>query len=303
MRYASIDIGTNTVLMSIIDSNGNNDIQIVHEEYAIARLGEGTDKTKIINDGAVKRTMDILVGYLQICNKYSVDSIITVTTSAMRDALNRDDVKKKLESVLKSPILVIDGDTEAKLSFIGTVNSQVNALVIDIGGGSTELTIGRGKDLLFTKSLNMGAVRISERFFYNSHPPSNEQIESAKYFIKDKISVIKKLMPIYDTVYAVAGTATTIATSYCGLKDNQIREIDNFLLTRKALSDIYQDYLNSTVDDIIINHGVSPGRAKLIFAGTLILKTIFDHLDIQSCVISARGLRYGAFQGRIDGII
>jgi exopolyphosphatase/guanosine-5'-triphosphate,3'-diphosphate pyrophosphatase len=262
MRLAAIDIGTNTILMLIAQISHNNEINILHEEYAIARLGEDTDKTGVINADAILRAEKILQKCVNICKKFDVQSIFTVATSAMRDAKNSAQVKMSFESILQFPVLIIDGKKEATLSFIGTVNSPNTSMVIDIGGGSTEIIVGQNKQILFKQSLDIGAVRIFERFFNMSHPPTQTQIDSTVKYICELLADLKSELPKYSQIYSVAGTATTIASTLCGVNDYKVREIDNYHLTAEKLDEVYNLYLSSTVDEIIGKYLVSPGRAN-----------------------------------------
>jgi len=303
LRLASIDIGTNTILMLVAQITQNYEIKILHEEYAIARLGEDTDKTRLINEQAILRAEKILQKCVNICKKFDVQTIITVATSAMRDAKNSSQVKMAFESILQHPVFIIDGKKEASLSFIGTVNSPKTSLVIDIGGGSTEIIIGKDKQILFKQSLDIGAVRIFERFFNMNHPPTQSQIDETVRYIRFLLDDVKSEMPKYDQIYAVAGTATTLAATACGIHDYKVREIDNYNLTIEKLNELFNLYYGSTVEEIATKHLVSPGRANLILAGTLILKTIFEEFKIAECVVSAKGLRYGVIQGHLLGML
>lgn len=118
MKIASIDIGTNTILMLIAEVGLSGNINVIHEEFAIARLGESTDKTGIICEDAIIRASKILEKNKNICKAHNVDIILPVATSAMRDAKNKDLVKLKFESILGFPLIIINGETEALLSYI-----------------------------------------------------------------------------------------------------------------------------------------------------------------------------------------
>lgn len=303
MKIASIDIGTNTILMLIADVDLSGNINVIHEEFAIARLGENTDKTAIICEDAIIRASKILEQYKNICRAHNVDIILPVATSAMREATNKDIAKLKFESILGFPLIIINGETEALLSYIGTVASDETALLIDIGGGSTEIVSGKSNSIVWRRSYDVGAVRISERFFQSKHPPKLYDIKSAKDFLLE----IFKGLSLGNTdsckIYAVAGTATTIATTIQGFYDYEVSKIDGFELTYSTLQNIYETYLDNSTDDIIHKFKVSPGRAGLIFAGSLILLTIFDILDITKCIISSKGLRYGIIKGRLQGLL
>lgn len=126
-------------------------------------------------------------------------------------------------------------------------------------------------------------------------------------YAKDFLLEIFKGLSLLNTdsckFYAVAGTATTIATTIQGFYDYEVSKIDGFELTYSTLQNVHEKYLVNSTDEIIHKFKVSPGRAGLIFAGSLILLTIFDILDIPKCIISSKGLRYGIIKGRLQGLL
>ena len=290
-RVAGIDIGTNTVLMLVADYQ-NKQIKKVRENFAVARLGESLDKTGIISDEAIERTVEILKENREICKELKVEKIIAVGTSALRDATNSADALKVLNEALGAEINVISGMQEATYSFLGTVSCNSTALVIDIGGGSTELIIGKEDKILDKISLQIGAVRMTERYFQSLHPPEYYRIEQAEAELL-KMLTESKMPPHFDKVYAVAGTATTLATTALGLSDAEVEKADRYILSRIDLTRIFDLYMNSTVDDIIHKFRVHPRRADLILAGSLIMKSVVEHFKINEIVISSKGLRYG----------
>ncbi|MBX3044714.1 MAG: hypothetical protein KIT33_06080 [Candidatus Kapabacteria bacterium] len=290
-RVAGIDIGTNTVLMLIAEYQ-NKRIKKIKENFAVARLGESLDKTGIISENAIERTAEILAENKQICDKLNVKKILAVGTSALRDAQNSNQAIKALNKSLGTEIQVIPGIREAELSYLGTVTCDSKALVIDIGGGSTELILGQNRAIHDKFSLQMGAVRMTERFFSSSHPPEDSSIEIAEQELLYMLSEIKSFEKI-EKVYAVAGTATTLATTALGLADHEVDKVDRHILTDEEIERIFELYHSCTVEDIIKKFGVHPRRADLILAGSLIMRTIVRYFKIQEIVVSSKGLRYG----------
>ncbi len=290
MRIAGIDIGTNTMLM-IIAEYKFDELNIIQEYHEIVRIGEGVDKTHYINDDAIKRTIDICDKYCFELNKYGVTKVKAVATSAMRDAKNADIVKEIIEYHLGKHIEIISGETEAELSYLGTVDKPYKSLVIDIGGGSTELIIGDNFKISKRNSLQIGAVRLTEKFLHSS-PPTSEQIFTARAYIEEKLASLD-LDSFKGDVYAVGGTATTIATSVLRLPDFDDNKVHGSTLSEEDLADICERYLSSDVDTIINEYKVHPKRADLIGAGALILQCISEIIN-KPILISSHGLRYGA---------
>lgn len=295
MKIASIDIGTNTVLMVIAEISDNGKYKIIRQEYEVARLGEGVDNNKFINDNAVLRAEKIFIRFREICDEYGTNKIVACGTSALRDAQNRAEVVKRISDASGINIEIISGDEEAYLSYLGAVDSDGTNMLIDIGGGSTEFIIGRGDSILFKKSLDIGAVRMTERFF-TSQPPKYNEINNMTNYIKEYIlsEILNSIdLSIVNNFYADAGTATTIATTANNLKDYEVDKIDGYILKKSTLDNVFDLYSKSNSMDIVSKYGVHPRRADLISAGTLILKTSFELFDIKEVTISSKGLRFG----------
>lgn len=302
MRIASIDIGTNTVLMLIAEAENSNRFRVLRQEYDVARLGQDVDKTGIINDDAIERTINILNRCNKICIEYNVEKIFCSGTSALRDAKNSAHVVKNIFDATGIKIEVITGDDEAYLSFIGAIEDDKRSFLIDIGGGSTEYIVGNIKELSFKKSLDIGAVRLTERFF-SSQPPTLTEIANAENYIANLIkNEIKENINNIEYYYAVAGTATTIATSLNGYKDQEVDKIDGYDLKYNDLLKMFELYSKSKKEDIITKYGVHHRRADLITAGALILKVSFEILNIQELIVSSKGLRYGYLKAKLKEI-
>lgn len=295
MRFASIDIGTNTVLMVIADVDKDGNINVIKQDYGVARLGEGVDNDKVINDNAIERASAIFSNYREICDQLNVEYIFACGTSALRDARNSKEVVDKIYKASGIEINIISGDEEAYLSYLGAVEGIGTNMLIDIGGGSTEFIIGNANNILFKKSLDIGAVRMTERFFSSQPPKSHEinnMISYVKYLISDE--VLKNIdLSTVNKFFADAGTATTIATTANNLKDYEVDKIEGYILNKNTLDDIFEKYSQANSDFIVANYGVHPRRADLITAGTIILKSSFELFDINEVTISSRGLRFG----------
>jgi exopolyphosphatase/guanosine-5'-triphosphate,3'-diphosphate pyrophosphatase len=291
-RVASIDIGTNTVLLLIAEPDSDKKPVRIAEHYAVARLGENVDKTGFISEEAIIRTSEILTEIKNICIDFEVEKILVAGTSALRDAKNSEFVINQFSSILDCEINIIGGEKEAALSFVGSVTGDKQSLVIDIGGGSTELITGKNTIISEKVSMQTGAVRITEKYFKNQHPPEYRLITLAKEDILNQIQG-SGFVGKFEKVFAVAGTATTLATTALGLADYQVDEVNGYVLKNSDLNRIFDLYLSMNVNDIVKKLRVHPKRADLILAGSLIMNTIIEHFLIKELVVSSHGLRYG----------
>ena len=181
MTVASIDIGTNTILLLIAEVNlETGNIKTVENSYRIPRIGKGLLLGNPMPDENVKRMFTVVSEYSEIIKKHKCEKVLVTGTNALRIAINTPSIIRKLKEKFGYELNVISGKEEAKLSFLGATNSyneNKNLLVIDIGGGSTEIILGKGREIHFSKSYPVGVVTLTEKFF-KSDPPAKKDIES-----------------------------------------------------------------------------------------------------------------------------
>ncbi|ROL61350.1 hypothetical protein D9V86_06230 [Bacteroidetes/Chlorobi group bacterium ChocPot_Mid] len=291
-RYATIDIGTNTILILIAESDNKETFKVITDEHSLARLGQGIGSNhKRILDEAIERAKKILINYKSICNKYNVEKIYAVATSAMRDAENRDDVKRTFEEIIDSEIEIISGEKEARFSFSGAIEDDNDSVVIDIGGGSTEIIFGNMEVIKNRFSLQIGAVRIKEQYSLNN-PVEEANLIKAENAVNKELSFIKNIHH-YVKVYAVAGTPTTLAGILMNLKEFDRNFIQGYQIKIDDIKQLFDRFCQMTVEEIINEYSVNPNRADVITAGTMILIKILEHINSDKCIASTKGLRYG----------
>ena len=277
MRVAAIDCGTNSIRLLIADIDGTN-FREIYRTMEIVRLGQGVDQNKAFLPDAIARTLVAVDLFAQEISKRGAEKIRFCATSATRDATNRnlfiDGVKERLGIEPE----VISGDEEAKLSFIGATKEfsadQAPFLVIDIGGGSTEFVYGHS-NVEFSKSVNIGCVRMTERNIHTD-PPAQEEIENARKDIQEAISVAAAIVPITQakTVVAVAGTATSVAASALGLEkyDSHLIHLAHVSAEQAHLVALTFQKMNAVERSKV--GFLHPGRADVFAAGSLVLSEI-----------------------------
>lgn len=292
MNIASIDIGTNTVLMTIANYDSENrTLNILKDCHNIARLGEGVDKNRSISQKAMERAENILLKYKEIALTNNVIRILACGTSALRDAQNKEEVINRLSEKLESQIEIIDGESEAKFSFIGTVDNSEPSAVIDIGGGSTEIAFGENGKLISRVSLDIGAVRVLERFF-GSLPPKERNINLAIDYIQRLLSNISIPFENYK-VYGVAGTVTNLASIDLNHDYFIAKFVHDYPISLDKVSLYSSKFLKQSHEELIELPSMHPNRADLMPAGSLILKLIMEKLNKKELITSIKGLRYG----------
>jgi exopolyphosphatase/guanosine-5'-triphosphate,3'-diphosphate pyrophosphatase len=294
MRVAGIDIGTNTILMLIADIKDNGELVPVADFHSIARLGEGLNHSGIISETAIKRALQILDNYVKEINKLDVENVFCVGTSALREAKNSKEVVKQIEEATGIRVNVIDGEFEAFLSFIGTVEDEKYSVLLDIGGGSTEVISGEKDRIVFRVSFPFGAVKLTEEYFI-PHPPSSEIISKTKQELFEAFSSIDKSV-VKGRTYAVAGTPTTIVAVVLGLKEYDRNKVDGYVLTLDEIRSAKSLFLSMSVEEISRKLYVPPLRADVITAGTVILESFCEFFTLPSVIVSDKGLRYGVIK-------
>jgi exopolyphosphatase / guanosine-5'-triphosphate,3'-diphosphate pyrophosphatase len=293
VRVAVLDIGTNTILLLIAEMRNGKLVTIV-DHHAIARLGEGVDRTRRISVAAYQRFIAVLHEHKAAIEENHCDKIVGVATSAMRDAENRDEIIARTHADTGIEIELLSGDDEARWTFRGSIAGMAlhgKVGVVDIGGGSTEIAYGVDDQFQDGASMDIGAVRLTERILGKA-PIDSTRLDAAQSFVRTALNGIDK-QPLQHLV-AVAGTPTTLAAMEHNLKIFDVNTIHGDVLTRTAVEELLDVQCALTMDELIERYPVvNPARADILPAGTLILREVMDYLEMSEVTISTQGLRYG----------
>lgn len=269
---AAIDCGTNSVRLLIVDA-GRELVRTVR----ITRLGQGVDATGRFHPEALTRTFAALDEYAALLAEHGVTRVRFVATSAARDAANRETFFAGVRERIGVDAEVIHGDEEALLSFTGALSAfpdaATPALVVDIGGGSTELVLGRGASIDRSVSLEMGAVRLRERFL-TSDPPTRGEIDAALRFIDGLLGTSGVDFGAAKTWIGVSGTPTGLSAIVQGLEVYDRARVHRSVIVKRDLDDLTGQLLAMTVAQVLAFPTMEPGRADVIGAGALICTRI-----------------------------
>lgn len=296
MKIASLDLGSNSFLLLLCEA-GVGGINTVHKDMIdIVRLGQGLSSNKRFLPEALGRAENTLHTFKQHIDAFKPDLILAKATAAARIAENKQELLS-IGNLMGIPIDIIPGEKEAQVTYQGVFwgrsfdKSEYN-LLIDIGGGSTELIVGRGMDIEYSISVPFGAVLLTERFIKN-HPVSAADEQNLRQQItleiKTALASIARF-PIKNT-YAVAGTPTTLAQIMLGGYDDA--RINGFQLTTASLLDLENKLKVRSIDERINELGVPKGRADILYAGAVLLRTLIESILSPSVVVSTRGVRHG----------
>ncbi len=289
---AVIDLGTNTCRLFIAEVD-SEEIKVSYlKEREIVTLGEDVNRTKRLKESAIKRTLDCLKKYKNKCNEFGVTEIVAKATSATRDSENRDEFINRVYNETGIKIECISGEEEGTYTFRGaTLDIKDDIVLLDIGGGSTEVLYGNSHEIRYIKSFNIGAVRIREKYFENDDFITN--YDKAKQWVLDEIKELEFLKNKEFTLVAVAGTATTQVSVKEKMSEYDSSIVHKYSLTKADIEsniELYKSFELEKRKNII---GLHPKRADVIIGGTYILDIIMEFLNKDSLTISENDILEG----------
>jgi len=284
-RVAAIDCGTNSIRLLISDIADDHKSDLLRE-MRIVRLGEGVDETHHLAEEAIGRTLQATREYAELIAMFGVTDIRFCATSAVRDADNAAELEDAVEGILGVRLEVLAGADEARASFLGATRDLPadRTLVVDIGGGSTEIVVGTGDEIEWSVSLDVGSVRLTERFLLHD-PASVAEVTECIDHLDSVLEPIVKDIPPAGTFVGVAGTITTVAAHSLALPSYDSETIH---LARLDLSDVSAACL-SLVQMSVADRRALPfmhsGRADVIGAGSLILDRLVALLPLETSTL------------------
>jgi exopolyphosphatase/guanosine-5'-triphosphate,3'-diphosphate pyrophosphatase len=301
MRVATIDIGTNTVLLLVAERGADGVLRAVEERATITRLGEGVDRTRRLAAAAIERTRACLDEYAGFVRAAGAERVDVVGTSAMRDAGGGEELRAHIRATLGVEVRVVSGEEEARLTFRGAlsglpVDLADEVTVFDIGGGSTEVVVGRPGNppaLAFAQSFDVGSVRLTERHVAHD-PPTTEERDTITRAARDAFSRVPALPgPQTQAPIGIAGTVTTLAAVSLALVPYDGARIHGHILPRADLEAVVARLAGLDLASRRDVPGMEPKRADVIVAGGLIALALVDHWGATAIRVSDRGVRWG----------
>lgn len=297
-KIAAIDIGTNSMRLLLCHFDGKI-IKNKEKHLIVTRMGQNlADKGTIVPE-AIERNLNALETFNKKALDFGAEKVFAIATSAVRDAKNRNEFLEAAKARTGIKIMVISGDTEAELGITGVLSefdkSWGDVLVIDIGGGSTELVYGSMTGIKYAKSINAGTVRMTEGFF-TGHPIKQNEIQNLKNRLQDLFEEPIRMLKAMNIKKAVAigGTATTIAAIYHSLGIYDAEKVHNTEVDLDYLNEIFEKLKNMTVEQRYDVKGLQKERADVVPAGIYIMMHLLQSLGIQSFVASENDNLEGA---------
>ena len=298
MIIASIDIGTNTVLLLIAEVNLTTfKFKSIVNLQRIPRIGKGLAIGQPIVKEKIEMLYSIIQEYSKLIDENKCEAVLVNATNAFRIASNSRELVDGIRKKFNLDVKVVSGKEEAMLSFLGATSNYINTskfLVIDIGGGSTELIYGTKSKIRFVQSYPVGVVSGTEKF-YKNNPPTSLELDKFNEYINQQLNEIafKDILP--DQVIAIAGTPTTLACINQNLTEYNEELIEGSSLKKYELENIIGTLQNLTSQEIKHKYkSIVNGREDVLLAGSQILASIMNILNIDEVTVSTKGIRYGA---------
>jgi exopolyphosphatase / guanosine-5'-triphosphate,3'-diphosphate pyrophosphatase len=300
MRIAIVDTGTNSTRLWIGDVQDGRVTSELVRRSIVTRLGDRVDSDGRLSDAGMQRVDDTVAEYRTTIDEHDVDSRHAIFTSAARDSANGEEFAHELGDRYDLEVHILRGDDEARLTYRGATSERdpgdaTPTLVVDIGGGSTELVIGAQNEMTFHVSTQAGVVRQTERHLQQDPPTPDEQQELAddvKHVLDEAVPEDQRRAAQH--VIAVAGTATSLAAIAQRLDPYDPDKVHGYLLSRDECHQILNKLAALPLAERSKTPGLDPARAPTIVAGVIILLQVLDLFDLDELEVSENDILRGA---------
>lgn len=296
--FAVIDVGTNSVKLHVAEVEPGRS-RVVADVVDVTRLGEGLHHSGLLSEEAMARNVIALEELVARAKSLDAEEIVGVGTMALRTARNRDEFRRRVEEACGLEIEVIEGEEEARLSYLAgqsglDVAATDRICIFDTGGGSTEFIYGRGPDIETRFSLDVGCRAPTERFL-RSDPVTRSELTQLLDHLEDALGDPD---PRVNAVIGIGGTVTTLEAVHQGLTTYDPQRIHGSTLSRQEVERQIELYRARTVRERARIQGLAPKRADVILAGAAIVETVMEKLGVSAILVSDRGLRHGVMVDR-----
>ncbi len=290
---AGIDIGSNSIRLIIAEVENNKIKNIIYQEKATTRLAANINKTGILAEEPFNKSINVLAGFRKALNKYNVEKIKTVATSAVREAANgKEFINAAKNSGIE--ISIISGKEEGILEYLGVCSgfdASRQPLILDVGGGSSEIIYMQDNNELHTESHKIGVVKMADMFDFQKI--STEILEKCSAYIKEFFKDVTIPNNIQNFI-ATAGTATTLAAIDMEMTEYDYNKVNGYKITKEKVIEILNKVYSTPYNKRLEIKGMDKGREDLIIPGILIILEILKKTNLNIITVSDFGLREGA---------
>jgi exopolyphosphatase/guanosine-5'-triphosphate,3'-diphosphate pyrophosphatase len=296
VRVAVADMGTNSTRLLVADVE-DGEVKELERRSTVTRLGRGVDTSRQLATEAIEDVVSAVGEYIKLYEPLEPDVVLALATSAVRDAENSGAFIAELRERFALNARILTGEEEARLTYVGAVAGRApsdGTLVIDIGGGSTEIVVGSGREMAFHTSLQLGTVRHTERHIRND-PPTAPELEALAEDIRKQLFAELAAADFFEihTGIAVAGTPTSLAAIDQELDPYDPERVHGYVLSLDAIQHMYSMLSGKSLEERLKVPGLHPGRAPTIVAGVVILIQAMRAFGLQEIEVSEHDILYG----------
>jgi exopolyphosphatase/guanosine-5'-triphosphate,3'-diphosphate pyrophosphatase len=303
MRVAVVDIGTNSTRLLVADVDGDRVTDELERHSEVTRLGTGVDANGALDDEAMGRVYKTLDEYRELIDRHGGERCLAVLTSAVRDAANGQEFARTVEEGYRLEPHILTGDDEARLTFLGATSERdpddpTPTLVVDIGGGSTEMVIGSSHEPTFHVSNQAGVVRQTERHLHGD-PPTGDELAALVDDVREifHANVPEEQRRVVRHAIAVAGTATSLGAIAQELEPYDPEKVHGYTLTTDEIERLLEQLAGVPLEQRRRTPGLHPDRAPTIVAGTAILLECARLFGLSEVQVSEHDILRGAALG------
>jgi exopolyphosphatase/guanosine-5'-triphosphate,3'-diphosphate pyrophosphatase len=305
VKLAALDVGTNTVLMLVVERAPDGSLRPLADFSRITRLGRGVDAAGKLDGAAAASTLDTIAEFAEEARVLGAEKIVTAATAALRDATDGADFIAQVKARAGIDLEVISGDTEAQLSYLATVkelslNPADKLLIVDIGGGSTELIRAEPGRKLDSASLQIGSVRLTERIVHHD-PPLAREAADLRLAVDEALQALGwEFQP--DVMVGIASTVTTVCAVALGLEKYVPALLRGRRLSHREVLDTVTRLASVTLAERREIPGIERERADVIFAGAAILERVMATFSLPEVIVSDQGVRWGLVWRELEAV-
>lgn len=296
-RYAAVDVGTNSIRLLVVEAGPSGRLEPLLRLGDSCRLGQGLDAEGSISAEAEKRAGNTLTRFVRRARSLEPTAILVAATHALRSATNGTEVAERLGRAAGVPVQILSAEEEARLVYRAVREAFAleelaePCLVMDIGGGSVEMARGEGGQVRAWQSLEVGCVRLSERFLL-SDPPAAEEMALLEQHVEQRLDAHPELFPDLQAAAGVGGTLTALAALDLGLERYEASRVEGHWLSREAIRRWSEHLTGLSTSEREVLHAVGEGRADIIVAGCAVVSAVLKRSGMPGLVVSTQGLRY-----------
>jgi exopolyphosphatase / guanosine-5'-triphosphate,3'-diphosphate pyrophosphatase len=297
VKVAVVDVGTNSTRLLVAEVEDGR-VRELDRHTIVTRLGEGVDAAGRLSEAAMDRVLKACTQYRKAIDEAGVERVVALLTSAVRDAANGAELERELERRFGFDAQTISGEREARLTYLGATSAWHHVaptLVLDIGGGSTEVVVGQGDSVQFFVSTQLGSVRHTERHIHTD-PPNHAVVEACRAAARAELeaAVPREVREQVNQGIAVAGTPTSFAAVELALDPYDPERVEGHRLTLAACERILRELAALPLGERRLVTGLHPDRAPTIVAGGTILVEGMRLFDLDEIEVSERDILHGA---------